>query len=152
MRKGDCGSEPLGVLVLWRWRCHRWNKQESYGELTSDLVWCLEICERMVGWWWWWWLWWWWWRRRRRRRRWWWWWWCIPRRTGSLTISSNVNMTLAQLSFLGSHSLKRDKEHFSKISVTVQQSTWHNIPQDLNLHQHRCENLRSCTARPYMID
>jgi len=39
------------------------------------------------------------------------------------TVSSNANMTLAQPSFLDSYSLKRDKPHFSKISVTVQQST-----------------------------
>ena len=28
--------------------------------------------------------------------------------------------------------------------VTVYQFTWHNIPQDLNFQQHRCENFRPC--------
>lgn len=40
-------------------------------------------------------------------------------------------------------------QHFSgasvfKIPVTSYQFTWHNSPEDLNLHQHHCQNLKTC--------
>ena len=31
----------------------------------------------------------------------------------------------------------------SQTLVTIYQLTWHNVPKDLNHHQHDCENLKS---------
>jgi hypothetical protein len=31
----------------------------------------------------------------------------------------------------------------SETSVDFQRTTWHNVPEDRNLHNHRCENLKS---------
>jgi hypothetical protein len=33
--------------------------------------------------------------------------------------------------------------HWFKTLVTIYQSTWYNIPEDLYLHEHHCRNLRS---------
>lgn len=34
----------------------------------------------------------------------------------------------------------------SQTLLTIYQSTWHHIPQEWNLHQHCCENLKSWTS------
>jgi hypothetical protein len=33
--------------------------------------------------------------------------------------------------------------HFSEMSVNIHQATWHDIPEDSNLHRYCPENLRS---------
>jgi hypothetical protein len=35
--------------------------------------------------------------------------------------------------------------------LPVRQSTWRNIPEDWNIHEHRCENLKSCTKGVILI-
>jgi hypothetical protein len=39
----------------------------------------------------------------------------------------------------------------SVTSVAFQQTTWHYIPEDGILHNHRCENLKSYTTLPIHI-
>jgi hypothetical protein len=31
--------------------------------------------------------------------------------------------------------------------VTIDESTWHNIQESMNLQQHSCKNLKSCTVK-----
>jgi hypothetical protein len=45
-----------------------------------------------------------------------------------------------------SSTLKMQAIHFSKTSGATQQITWHLIPDD-TLHNHRCENLKSCNIK-----
>jgi hypothetical protein len=47
-----------------------------------------------------------------------------------------------QKGFLGLPDI-RDKALHSFTLVTLQKSTWRNIPEGLNLHQYCCENLKS---------
>jgi hypothetical protein len=38
----------------------------------------------------------------------------------------------------------------SETSVDFHQTTWRYIPEDRTLHNHRCENLKSCTAAKHV--
>jgi hypothetical protein len=40
----------------------------------------------------------------------------------------------------------------SEASATVYQLTWCKVPEDLNLQQHHCENLKSCKHQKYYIE
>jgi hypothetical protein len=50
---------------------------------------------------------------------------------------------------LSSHwlTLKMEVVFFSETSTVFQQTTWHYIPEDSTLHNHRCENLKSYIHR-----
>jgi len=51
---------------------------------------------------------------------------------------------MVQLTSLGPIlDLKMEGGRASKMSVTIHPWTWGDIPEDLSLHQHHCENFRS---------
>jgi hypothetical protein len=39
--------------------------------------------------------------------------------------------------------MKTEVVRYSKTSATISKSTWYNISEDLNLHQHSWKNLKS---------
>jgi len=56
-----------------------------------------------------------------------------------------VMLTGKSFLFLDCSSLKMKAPWSSETLATVYQSTWPNISEDLNLQQHQCENIKSCT-------
>jgi hypothetical protein len=46
-----------------------------------------------------------------------------------------------------SSTLKMEATCSSEKSIWLQRTTWHYIPQDRSLHNHRCENLKSCNLK-----
>jgi hypothetical protein len=54
-----------------------------------------------------------------------------------------VNISRESISVVSRSTLLMEAEGFSETLVNMYHTTWHNIPEDCNLHSHCPENLRS---------
>lgn len=55
-------------------------------------------------------------------------------------VSSNCQMVKTYI--MHTQNLLFGNKTFSIMSVTINQSIWRHVPEDLSLHQHNCQNLK----------
>jgi len=77
-----------------------------------------------------------------------------PTRLHSVTIQNTAAWTFNTIKQKKSFKtdLKMESLLSPKILVTIYHLTWHNVPKDLNHHQHSCENLTSLKVSYLITD
>jgi hypothetical protein len=62
-----------------------------------------------------------------------------------------VNPFMIPVGLLDGLSLKKEAQHYSETSLTIHQSTWRNIPEDLNLPQQQHEKPTSLNEMAFQV-